>query len=242
MTKRILILSSNPKGTSALDLDIEKRTTREALKGSEFDIETRGAVRPKDLQQALLEVKPQIVHFCGHGEGTEGIVLMNDGGEINLASTQALTDLFKIFSDRIECIVLNACYSEVQAHAIVKHINYVIGMNRSVLDEAAILFARGGEDRTIKLWNLETAEKQQPHILKGHAGSIWSIAISPDGSKIASASGDYTIKIWDIKTGQMLETLTGHLGEVRTVAFSPDGQMLASAGDDWEVKLWQLDD
>ena len=104
------------------------------------------------------------------------------------------------------------------------------------------ILVSGGEDRTIKLWNLETAEKQQPHILRGHAGSIWCVAISPDGRKIASASGDYTVKIWDLKTGQMLETLTGHLGEVRTVAFSPDGQMLASAGDDWEIKLWQLDD
>jgi hypothetical protein len=76
MTQRILILSSNPKGTSALDLDLEKREIRQSLKGSKFIIETRGAVRPEDLQQALLEVKPQIVHFCGHGEGTEGIVLM----------------------------------------------------------------------------------------------------------------------------------------------------------------------
>ena len=99
----------------------------------------------------------------------------------------------------------------------------------------------GGEDRTIKLWSLATAQKQQPHILKGHAGSVWSVAISPDGTKIASASGDYTVKIWDIQTGKILETLTGHLGEVRTVTFSPDSRMLASGGDDWEVKLWQLD-
>ena len=68
---------------------------------------------------------------------------MNDSGEIHFASTGALTDLFKIFSDRIECIVLNACYSEVQADAIAEHINYVVGMNRSVLDEAAITFAEG---------------------------------------------------------------------------------------------------
>ena len=154
MTQRILILSSNPKGTSTLNLEIEKRTIRESLKDSEFVIETREAVRPEDLQEALLKVKPKIVHFCGHGEGADGIVLMNDRGEINFASTGALKNLFKMFSDRIECIVLNACYSEVQANAIVEHINYVVGMNRSILDEAAILFARGfyaalGTDRSI---------------------------------------------------------------------------------------------
>jgi WD40 repeat protein len=99
----------------------------------------------------------------------------------------------------------------------------------------------GGEDRTIKLWNLDTAEKQQPiQILEGHGGSIWCVEISPDGTKIASASADYTVKIWDLQTGNILETLTGHLGEVRTVSFSPDSQMLASAGDDWKIKLWQL--
>ena len=113
MSKRILILSANPEGTSALDLDTEKREIREALKGSDYIIETRGAVRPEDLQGALLEVKPQIVHFCGHGEGTEGIVLMNDRGNIEFAPTAALANLFKIFQDSIECIVLNACYTEV---------------------------------------------------------------------------------------------------------------------------------
>ena len=65
MQTRILILSANPEGTSALDLDIEKREIRQALKGSDFTIETRGAVRPEDLQQALLEVKPQMFTSAG---------------------------------------------------------------------------------------------------------------------------------------------------------------------------------
>ena len=104
----------------------------------------------------------------------------------------------------------------------------------------------GGKDRTIKLWNLETGEKWQPHMLKGHAGSILHLAISPDGKTLASAGGNFTVKVWSIETGKLIETLTGHLGEVRTVAFSPDGsssnggKILASAGDDWEIKLWQI--
>ncbi|MEM7590193.1 MAG: CHAT domain-containing protein [Cyanobacteria bacterium P01_A01_bin.83] len=521
MSKRILILSANPEETSALDLNIEIREIRQALKGSDFIIETRGAVRPVDLRQALLEVQPQIVHFCGHGEGTEGILLVNDEGNIEFAPTPALANLFRIFQDSIECIVLNACYTEVQATAISEHINYVVGMNRSILDESAIIFARGfydaigakakivtayelgrnaiefeypdretirrklvpildsgeeelptpeylvpvliqkanpipiqlpqpetepnfakdafqsfighsdsvrtiaftpngkhlvsagndrtvrlwdiengqlinlfkghkervkclqisadgkqiisgsadstlkiwdiatgdctktiktslnpktvlnaiainsekqlimtgstsvqgtikrwhwqsgemldavkaassginsltlssdarilvsgskgntikiwnleeglneplvipnahmsdvlslvirdrilisgGKDRTIKRWNLDTGEEMRsPHILEGHAGSIWDLAISPDGTKLASASGDYTVKVWELETGKLIETLTGHLGEIRTVAFSPNGKILASAGDDWEIKLWEL--
>ena len=66
------------------------------------------------------------------------------------------------------------------------------------------------------------------------------MAISLYGTKIASASGDYTVKLWDFSTGKLLETFLGHLGDVRTVAFSHYGKILASAGDDWEIKLWEL--
>ena len=82
--KTILILASNPKGTSVLDLDREIRDVREGLRRSpnrdEFRIEVRGAVRPIDLSRALLEVEPQIVHFCGHGTGDKGLVLEEDDG------------------------------------------------------------------------------------------------------------------------------------------------------------------
>ena len=85
-----------------------------------------------------------------------------------------------------------------------------------------------------------TGKKRSPkHILEGHTGRVWCVAVSPDGSKIASASADFTVKLWDIQTGDLLQTF-GHLGEVRTVAFSPDGKLLASGGDDLEIKLSQI--
>ncbi len=64
------------------------------------------------------------------------------------------------------------------------------------------------------------------------------MAFSPDGQRLASASLDQTVKIWDTATGKELFTLKGHAGWVRTVAFSPDGQRLASASDDQTVKIW----
>jgi hypothetical protein len=88
-------------------------------------------------------IKPQIVHFSGHGTGEDGLVFEDIVGQEKVVDTEALTTLFKLFSVRVECVVLNACYSEIQAKAIVKHINYVIGMNQSIGDIAAIEFAVG---------------------------------------------------------------------------------------------------
>ena len=74
--------------------------------------------------------------------------------------------------------------------------------------------------------------------LVGHAGSVESVAFSPDGQRLASASGDQTVKIWDSATGKELFALKGHAGWVKSVAFSPDGQRLASASNDQTVKIW----
>ncbi len=87
-------------------------------------------------------VKSQ-VHFSGHGSGDDGLALEDEAGKLKLVDTEALAGLFELFSTSIECIVLNACYSEIQAEAIVKHIPYVIGMNKVIGDKAAIKFAAG---------------------------------------------------------------------------------------------------
>jgi uncharacterized protein YegL len=89
----------------------------------------------------MLDLKPNIVHFCGHGSGEEGIAFEDENGQAKLVSTEALSGFFELFADKVECVVLNACYSEVQAEAIAKHIPHVIGMNKAIGDTAAIEFA-----------------------------------------------------------------------------------------------------
>ena len=66
--------------------------------------------------------------------------------------------------------------------------------------------------------------------LTGHSKSVISVAYSPDGQTLASGSDDTTIKLWNVKTGNLLQTLTGHSSQVNSVAYSPDGQTLASGG------------
>jgi eukaryotic-like serine/threonine-protein kinase len=74
--------------------------------------------------------------------------------------------------------------------------------------------------------------------LEGHAGPVYSVAFSPDSKRLASASDDQAVKIWDSATGKELCSLKGHAGPVYSVAFSPDGKRLASASADQTVKIW----
>lgn len=148
--RKILILSANPKNTDPLRLEEEKREIKAALRRSrsreQFEIVTEGALRVEDLYRALLDHEPQILHFSGHGGGSDGLVLENNLGKMQFVSTDALAKLFELFQKKIECVFLNACYSEVQAEAIHQHINYVVGMNQPIGDRAAIKFAIGFYD------------------------------------------------------------------------------------------------
>jgi uncharacterized protein YjbI with pentapeptide repeats len=145
--KTILILAANPKTTPRLRLDEEVREIdaglQRAKKRELFDLKQRWAVRVQDVYQSLLDFKPQIVHFSGHGAGDDGLELEDETGKMQLVSTEALARLFELFASNIECVILNACYSEVQASAIAQHIPYVIGMNKEIGDKAAIKFATG---------------------------------------------------------------------------------------------------
>lgn len=145
MTKTILVLAANPKDTPPLRLDQEVREISNGLeraqKRDEFTLIQKWAARPVDVRRAMLDYKPNIVHFCGHGSGEEGIAFEDENGQAKLVSTDAIAGFFELFADRVECVVLNACYSEVQASAIATHIPYVIGIQGAIGDVAAIEFA-----------------------------------------------------------------------------------------------------
>jgi serine/threonine protein kinase len=74
--------------------------------------------------------------------------------------------------------------------------------------------------------------------LKGHTKAVWGVAFSPEGSRLASASWDRKIKIWDVANGQELRTFVGHTDDIYGVAFNHDGSRLASASADGTVKIW----
>ena len=78
------------------------------------------------------------------------------------------------------------------------------------------------------------------HILEGHAAGINAIALTPDGTRLVSASDDRTLKVWDLQTGSLLLTLEGHTGIVKAVAIAPDGSHLISGAWDHTLRVWDL--
>ncbi|MBW4687311.1 MAG: NACHT domain-containing protein [Komarekiella atlantica HA4396-MV6] len=116
------------------------------------------------------------------------------------------------------------------------------------------ILASASEDHTVRLWKANNDQRLEPlqPPLKAHTDKVRAIAFSPRSYAIsneseqssyilASAGDDNTVKIWDVTTGQCLQSLQGHTKRIWSVVFSPDGQFLASGGEDETVRIWNAD-
>lgn len=90
----------------------------------------------------------------------------------------------------------------------------------------------------VKVWDLSSGEEILN--LTGHSGDIHAVAVSPDSSLIASASTDYTVKVWEVSSGELQHSFR-HSDGLFSVRFSPDGALIASAGVDRAVKVWDVE-
>jgi esterase/lipase superfamily enzyme len=143
----VLIVAANPRQTPPLRLQQEVELIRARLQetevGQRYRAEAMPAVRVDDLSRLLLQADPLIVHFCGHG-GPEGeIILENDQGQPHGLTPEALGGLFAAVRGRVECVLLNLCYSIERADALLEQVPTVIGMEGPVEDQAARTFASG---------------------------------------------------------------------------------------------------
>lgn len=117
----------------------------------------------------------------------------------------------------------------------------VLRFHESAVNAVAFLkdgrLATGGEDGRIAIW--KPGEPAPAQTFEGHTAPIVSLAVSPDGATLASASWDRTIRLWPLARGAP-RVLEGHSQNVNGVAFTADGKRLVSAGYDATVRIWPL--
>jgi hypothetical protein len=165
----ILFLAANPRDTGRLALDREARAIHLELKRSghrdRFEFVARWAAEPLDLLRELRELKPTIVHFSGHGARPAGppdreqgrdvvpagpsrgepsaVVFDSANGRSQLVTPEAIASTLGAVDARARLVVLNACFTEPMAEALLVHVDCVVGMSGAIHDDAARSFAVG---------------------------------------------------------------------------------------------------
>jgi hypothetical protein len=149
-TMKILFLAANPRGQATLRIDEEIREIEQEIRlGRDRDriqIETKWAVRRPDISRALLDARPDLVHFSGHGGGgEETFVAEDETGRAVLVPVAGLVRLFGVLGGEVRCVLVNACSTQqlaMELSATLPHA-YVIGMREPVGDKSAISFSVG---------------------------------------------------------------------------------------------------
>lgn len=216
---RILFLASDPSNASRLHLGKELQSIRDKLaENKKFEIKDHFATKPNDVMNEIMNYKPQIVHFSGHGSSDGHICFEDETGKSKAIPPEALASLFSLASDSVKCVVVNTCFAERQAKAIAQYIPVVIGTRTDISDEAAINFSTGfytalnpdlSIDSLKKAYSLgviaiqfdgNLSESLTPVIIYGSANvrfasevdSAFSIISNPKGNAVKTLIGGLT--------------------------------------------------
>ena len=143
---RILFLAANPAQVPLLQLDEECRGIEQVLARSthrdQLGFQACRGVRVDDVVQVLNDVEATVVHFSGHAHGAEGVCMVADNGAALLVSTEDLDEIMQAAGASLVLVVLNACYTEVQARVLASRVPCVIGTSEAIADDAAIEYSR----------------------------------------------------------------------------------------------------
>jgi hypothetical protein len=140
----VLFVASSPEDQDRLRIDREMREIQQKVRAADHrdSIQFRFAVaaQPADLLQQLNEVKPDVVHFSGHSDAA-GLAMEDSDGQTRFLNTSELATLLSVSSRRIRLAVFNSCESADHAISATNHLDAAIGMDESVDDDAARVFA-----------------------------------------------------------------------------------------------------
>lgn len=141
----LFIASDSTNSIKPLSLDEEVRAIEQKVNMSKhrdsINIHSKWAVRPVELIQYINEINPEILHISGHGTEDGYLVFCDNNGGNKFVSPEALVTTLSTVSDCIRGVILNSCFSLFQAEQLVEHVEFAIGMNDSIPDNTAILFA-----------------------------------------------------------------------------------------------------
>src|SRR5262245_21937274 len=163
---------------------------------------------------------PAVAQLRGHGGPVRAVAVSPDGSRALSGSFDATAILWSLASGSA-VRVLRFHDSAVNAVAFLKDGRLVTA----------------GEGGAIGIW--QPGATRPERVLKGHTAPVAGLAASPDGSQLASASWDGTLRLWSLADGAV-RVLEGHKQNVNGVAFLPDGRSLVSVGYDQTLRIWPL--
>lgn len=144
---KIVFFAANASDGERLGLDEEYRAIEQAIRGARyrdaFQLIPKLAVRRSDVQDALIEHSPDVMHSACYGSIRAELLLMDDGRGAAPMSSEVLAGLFKVLKCHVALVVFNACFASGQAEAIRGYAGFAVGMRAGIEDRAAIAFASG---------------------------------------------------------------------------------------------------
>ncbi|MCL1475557.1 serine/threonine protein kinase [Argonema antarcticum A004/B2] len=186
----------------------------------------------------------EICTLLGHDHAVKSVTFHPDGQILASGSWDKTIKLWDIQTRELLCILTG--------HQL--QVNSVAFSQSDLTGETPVLLATASFDRTVRVWDCQNLTPSPSlrrgeglgvgfplrYNLIGHLWPVFASAFHPQGKILATGSDDKTVKLWDLKTGQEIRTLSGHSWTVVAVAFSADGETLFSGSWDKTIKIWRV--